>query len=240
MLRNKTTHYLKRATFLLASLSVTPALSFEDPRACCHGDGPPRWYGSLSGSAVFLQDTVINHTDPAFGGPEGQTFNTGYGISGAIGYQLFSGVRTELEIANRSNTLDKDPGATNSLPPGTSAQQSSVAIMANTYIDLHNSSNYTPYVGAGIGRAHVKNPRYYTNPGLGLTTGKIAGWTTAYQFMTGVSYEITNNFAPIYFNFGYRYFTGQDLDVKLNNAPGKFSVNNDSHNVELGLRIYFK
>lgn len=194
---------------------------------------------NLSGSAVFLDTAVITPTDSAFS-TSGQSFKTGYAISGAIGYQIFSGVRAELEVANRTNTVNKDPTAVNVLPAGTSAQQSSTAIMANAYIDLHNATNYTPYFGAGIGRANVKNPRYYFNPGLGLTTGKIAGWTNAYQFMTGVSYEYKNTVAPLHFSLGYRYFTGQDLEVRLNNAPGEFSVNNDSHNVELGMRIYFK
>lgn len=215
---------------LLSSVLFSAAAwAQENPNApCCRST--PKWYGSISGGAAFLQDTDISNP---FGVQDRITYSVGYAVSGAIGYKVLSGVRTELELAYRTNNADNGPPAL----PNVIYPQRSVAIMANAYCDFHNTTEFTPYVGAGVGPANVQTPRYYT-PG-GNATGKVAGWTVAYQFMMGVNYELKGGTNPVEVGFGYRYFTGQDMETKLKGVNGSFSVPNDSHNVEVAARMYF-
>ena len=111
--------------------------------------------------------------------------------------------------------------------------------MANGYYDYHNSTAYTPYLGAGFGVQQARNSRYYVNNGTGVATPTLRGRSMAYQFMTGVSYEFETGITPMAVSLGYRYFTSPGINTHLRTAPGKFEFPNDSHNLELGGRIYF-
>lgn len=226
---------MKRLLLTACFITLLPlAASAADNRACCRPE--PNWYVGLSGMAVFLKDTDISH--PGFttaGGVDGQTYDIGYGLAGAVGYRIFSNIRMEFELAFRSNDVDTDPGADFVGGPAGTHEQKSIAVMLNTYYDYHNRTRFTPYAGAGIGKAYVKNPRFYTTGGG--DTGTLKGWTIAYQFMGGINYELDS--IPAELNLGYRYFTGQDLEKALPPASGNVSVPNDSHNVELGGKMFF-
>ena len=217
---------------------VSPAFAYDPDGPCCHGDGPPRWYVALSGSAVFLADTQINSSSPVFLDDK-QTYNIGYAMSGAVGYKLFSGVRAELEITERESRVKKDPYAQGVIPAGSYTAQTSTALMANAYIDLHNKTSFTPYFGGGLGAAYVKNPDFYVFNGQ--STGKLEDFVPAYQFMTGVNYDFNTSFAPVELFIGYRYFATEDIKVKssLAAAPSTFTFPNKTNNFELGGRVYF-
>ena len=233
--------FLTALTWVAASFPST-AFAYDPDAPCCHDNGgPPRWYAGMTGSAVFLNDVDIKHSSAAYTNPDGQKFHIGAGISGEVGYKLFSGIRTELEISQRNNTVSKDNAATNAIPAGKTVEQKSTAIMFNTYVDLHNSSSYTPYFGAGVGEVYVKNPRYYTDNGTGQISDKLVAWTMGYQFMFGVNYELNTFQFPMEIGLGYRYFTGQDVKTKstLTNFPSNLSFSNTSQNIELGGRVYF-
>lgn len=234
----------KRYFLFLAALGLAlppqPALALPQKKGpCCREGAHPRWYAAISGSAVFLRDTQITHSSPLYSNPDGQSYKPGYGVSGAIGYRVLSGVRVELEVADRQSKVRKDPGVINALEPGQFSAQRSTAFMANTYIDLHNNSPLTPYFGVGVGAAYVKNPRYYVDLGTMEASKKLTAWTLAYQFMTGVTYELEGT--PFELGFGYRYFTGQDAEAtsNLSNFPSKVKFPNDSHNLEATARMNF-
>jgi OmpA-OmpF porin, OOP family len=217
----------------LSAISIADTALAAQQRACCRPQ--PRWYAAISGSAVFLDDVDITHTSTGFPNPDGQTFKTGFGLSGAVGYRIYPNIRGEIEATFRRNEADTD---TATIVTGTgSADQESYALMLNGYYDWHNSSRYTPYIGAGIGIANVSNPRFYNSGGSDTDT--FEAWTMAYQFMAGLSYEINTGFRPIEIMVGYRYFTGEDAETDLPPAPGDHSLPNDSHNIELGGRIFF-
>jgi opacity protein-like surface antigen len=231
---------LSAAVLTTASLLASPVLA-EEP--CCRDNANPRWYAGFSGSLVMLRDTDIKNTSavPGFVNPDSISFDPGFGVSGALGYRILSGVRGELEVAYRANEVDKDPNASNIIPSGSISQQKSVALMGNVYVDMHNDSPYTPYIGAGVGAVHVKSPRYYV-----ITSGpsivenlRLKEWTLGYQFMLGVNYEVRMGLTPFEINLGYRYFTGQDAETKFKTDGAKVEFPNDSHNLELGARMYF-
>jgi opacity protein-like surface antigen len=64
-------------------------------------------------------------------------------------------------------------------------------------------------------------------------------WALGYQFMLGVNYGFRMGLTPFEVNLGYRYFTGQNGETKFKTEPGTVSFPNDSHNLELGARMYF-
>lgn len=224
---------------LLLSAILFPATAYADiERACCRPQ--PKWYTAISTSVVFLDDVTFSHSSSAYTNPDYQTFDIGYGFSGAVGYKLFRNVRTEMELAFRSSGVDTDPGTTEAVPKN--SRQSSLAFMANAYYDFHNLTAITPYIGGGIGLNRVKASRYYTDTGTGEDSKVIQGWGTAYQFMAGLTYEFEiDNYVPVDFFMGYRYFTGEDIEDKssLTNYPSDINFSNDSSNIELGARFYF-
>lgn len=223
----------------IAVLLMPPAYAADPPPTpCCRENNNPRWYAGISGSVVFLRDTQISHSSAAYPNPDRQTYKPGFGISGQVGYKVYKGVRAELEVIQRTNDVDKD--STGALvPSGNFAEQKSIGIMLNGYIDFINNTNFTPYIGAGLGRMYVKNPRFYTDGGTLETSKKLKGWTTAYQFMLGMNYPVEGT--PFEMTGGYRYFSGLDVDTKstLSNFPSDISFPNDSHNLEMGVRMYF-
>ncbi len=216
--------------FLLPALLATPALA-DNPNV-------PRWYIGLSTSLVMLQNVDIDNT--AGLGADTLTMHPGIGVSAAFGYRLSNNFRTELEVAYRTNDIDDDLNVTSD---ATSAPHTSVAIMSNLYFDFRNSSRFTPYIGAGIGAARVNNPRYYvlydgmSNP---IEHVPLEEWTLAYQGMAGLTYTLDPGRSRKELYFGYRYFTGQDTRVHSKILPeDKFYFPNDSHNFEIGGRVYF-
>ncbi len=94
--------------------------------------------------------------------------------------------------------------------------------LVNGYYDFKNSSDFTPYIGAGIGIGGFVNEslsQYY-------------GAAFAYQVGGGVDYSITDKISV---GVKYRY-TGL-ANEKINNSIGNSEV--ASHNIYAGARFYF-
>ncbi len=232
---------IRIVALLLASTAFSPAYAGgeEGQRSCCRDGEHPRWYAAIRGSAVFLSDTEYQ-TAPVMPvtGADRQSHDPGYGFSAAVGYQIFSGIRSEIELSYRNSAVKRDYALiVNTVPAGSTVGQRSFDAMFNTYLDLHNSSSYTPYIGAGIGESHVFAPRLYTVGGV--ESGKVADWAMAYDFMTGISYDFKVDHKPASIDVGYRYITTSDVTKTLPSGGGKVTISNDSHNFEVGGRVYF-
>lgn len=78
-----------------------------------------------------------------------------FGVGGAlaVGYDMWAQhslpIRTELEMALRTNS-SKEWSSNNGKIKGT---WNSSTLMANVFYDFHNSTQFTPYVGGGLGLA---------------------------------------------------------------------------------------
>jgi len=87
---------------------------------------------------------------------------------------------------------------------------SALLLLANAYVDLGTWHRITPYVGGGIGGAHVKWDKLDNticddpnNPGCSTTThGGKKGWRFAYSLAAGASYCLTKN---LDLDVGYRF-----------------------------------
>lgn len=105
-------------------------------------------------------------------------------------------------------------------------------LMANAYYDWHTDSSWKPYVGVGIGQAHIT---FANDQGLG-NSGESDN-VTAWQAMAGITY--TDSSMPnTDWSLGYKYidfdqpsFSSASGDIKLDPVH--------EHTIELGVTYHF-
>ena len=109
-------------------------------------------------------------------------------------------------------------------------------LLANAYADLGTYHGVTPYIGAGIGGAHIQwdnvvDTNGNANPGAGT-------WRFAYALMAGASYCLTHN---LDLDVGYRFTRvegGRMFEFANGVGPG-YDKGMNVHEVRAGLRYNF-
>lgn len=149
-------------------------------------------------------------------------------------------VRMELEYlywANASKSKSGEYAGAGIHGKGTVGIQS---LFANVYYDFHNSTAFTPYIGAGLGIGFVKTKGHIgvTIPGVGdgwveasKTKAKFAwnvGLGCAYAFNDMISADLS-----------YRYASFGSGETDSWNEYHFKSSRNDMHQFMLGLRFTF-
>lgn len=204
------------AAALLASVSSANA---ADPRW-------PYWYIGLSGSVGFLNDSDLD--DSVTGDAE---FDNGWGLGGQLGYTPAwgHGVRMELDVYHRRNDFENITiGGVGSTASG---DIDSTAYMFNVLYDFRNQSGFTPYVGAGLGWAHLNAD---TDAGGFSIDDSDDG--LAWQAMAGIAYA-PRSMPMTEWSLGYRYFSM--TDVSLDSTAGTVDMDYDVHNLEAGVKFRF-
>ncbi len=179
-----------------------------------------QWYVGADVGADYTQGTKVT------AGNNGKT-NYNWGPVGLIegGYN-FGGPAIELEGGYRTNDVNK----VNGLHGSNSAD--TYSFMVNGIYDFLPTSVWHPFVGAGIGAAHVGSNDISAN-GNWLYSG--ASWQFAYQGIAGLGYDITQN---LEIKTQYRYFATSDYGVTgANGGTGSASYKN--HSVLVGLTYKF-
>ncbi len=147
----------------------------------------------------------------AFGGwnktqnDSGLDFNDGYIGGLAVGGKT-KWARAELEASYRNNEIDN----------AGDGRAESGALMANAYWDIETGTRFTPYIGGGIGVAHVEFD----------TTGGDEGTEFAYQGIAGASFAIDPRWSV---GAEYRYFATTQVD----------NTDYDNHAVVANVRYAF-
>lgn len=200
------------------------------------------FYVGASGSVDWHRDIKQHGPIPA---PSGTTVdidhNTGGNAALFVGYQ-WNEWRAELEGAFRHNSIDTIKvsvlGASGSTSVGDHSRIWS--IMANGYYDFPLENCFSLYVGAGVG---VGFHRLEVDAFTTTVSGPVAKVNTkdttfAWQLMTGVGYEISDQVSLF---AGYRFFaiTKPSDFTYVGGVPVKVSWNDFPyvHSVEAGLRI---
>jgi opacity protein-like surface antigen len=176
-----------------------------------------------------------------------------------IGYQFNHWLRVDLtgEYRGKSNFHGSDNvrfpdgfGGTGMGVDNYSGSKSEWVFMANVYADLGTWKSFTPFIGLGLGMAHIKIHGFrddgFTNI-AGVVSPSVAyaddgsKWNFAWAVHAGVAYAVTQSFTV---ELAYRYIsmgsgtTGptRAFDGSFTNG-GAFTFNNIySHDFKLGVR----
>ena len=116
---------------------------------------------------------------------------TGFSFGAAVGYAFSNNFRVEGELAYQLNN-----SSTSYLAQSIDTNIHTLAGLINGYYDFKNSSDFTPYISAGIGVGGIINE--FAND---------LGAAFAYQVGAGVDYSITDK---ITLGVKYRY-TGRPV-----------------------------
>ncbi len=193
-------------------------------------------YFSLWGAYTDVKDFDF----PVSTGVVNTEFDNGYGFGAAIGWRLRevgSGnrLRAEAEVSYRTNDVDTHSLGGSALA-GSAGDIESTAFMVNLLVDFSEQSSFSPYLGFGLGGAHVEADGFGTTaiPNV-VSDGESV---LAYQAIAGGSWDISPS-AEI---FGeYRYFATDDPSVRTSAATGGVpaEIKYRSNNLLLGVRFNY-
>lgn len=161
-----------------------------------------------------------------------------------VGYQIDKNFRVDLtgDYLFKSDFDGSTRGFCGGGQPCVSRDRTSyqaLLLLANAYVDLGTWHGITPYVGAGIGGAHVKWDDLINDDDDGSfrhNGGK--GWRFAYAAMAGASYCLTDR-AKL--DVGYRFAHidgGRMFGYSTNAGPG-YDRGINIHEVRGGVRYQF-
>jgi len=216
---------------ILMSL-IAPALYASDAPAT---SSQSNWYANINliGS---LQNTL--HNSDTVGNSLKTTFQTGYGISAAEGYD-FKDFSLEFELAYIYNSVDKVQ-INGQNAAGSTGYMGLFAGLLNGIYRFNNSSNFVPYLGIGVGGGQVQNQWSAEDT---YVNGKIKahgnGGVFAYQGIAGLGYKFNQQWM---INLDYRYLGTSNATYKMSSPTVTDSVNNayKSNTINLGFIYHFK
>ncbi len=191
---------------------------------------------------MSIQDTgTISHSGAVSGLGVDNYSQFSLGGALALGYDLWPQqmlpLRLEVEFALRSNSEKKwdDSGRRlNSLK----GVWNNSTLFANVFWDFHNDSNFTPYIGGGLGMAfnytgydfEMRNGEHYSLDDRYTNFAWNAGAGISYNFNELLSVDASYRFVGL----GYNEISGTFNGVK-------YEIGNEPYNNEfmLGLRFSF-
>jgi outer membrane protein OmpA-like peptidoglycan-associated protein len=169
--------------------------------------------------------------------------NEGFGAGLALGYQGvgWPGLRLEGEIAVRSNGIKSVTDTTGPLlPPGATFNAkgniTSLAFMANALYDFMPDSQWTPYLGVGIGAARLSLED--AGPAGTSINANATNWQFAYQGIAGVKYAFNPKWSA---GLDYRYFATTDptFSTTVFGIHASAKTQYSTHNVFVNVAYHF-
>jgi len=222
-----------------------PIDTYQEPEAVDFGG----WY--IRGDIDYHATKWRGANYVTYGPPPGtNAFATGsidssWSLGGGIGYKANKYFRTDLTVDWMGSA--KFRGTTTGtcgLPPvpcasTDTAKFGALLLLANAYAEFGTYHGFTPYIGAGIGGAHVKWGDLRNSIGGIITTHRGASeWRFAAALMAGTSYCLTNNLS---LDVGYRFThiaKGRMFEYAGGAGPG-FDKGMNIHEGRAGLRYQF-
>ena len=245
---------------LAAALLLPPAISFAQDKPYPKGG----FYASLTGTWVVPRDSTLTVPYRRHVASTEIEFDSGFGATAAVGYRFGGEIgfgadfAVELEIGYRSAGFLKFNGhkvsgttiayTDDGLPidgehfehhlagkTPARGRLRALSLMANAFTSFP-LWRLRPYVGAGIGAAHLKGAfkgGVTTVGGQIFPAGskvKVEAWTIAFQAMAGVGVRLTERIEA---RAGYRLFATADANFQFMKAD--FAA----HNFEAGILYRF-
>jgi opacity protein-like surface antigen len=207
---------------VLVVVLMVPTVSFAESGQIGVYVAPKFIAGGLMGHDVdFTWETIDKTQGGGYDRKTGsQSFDGDwvYGGAIAIGYDFYHRfdipVRLELEYSMFGDAKSENKyKSSSSVHTDWENEKSTITIgvqtlFMNAYYDFRNSSNFTPYLGAGLGAAFVdmkgKTTRTEHDPDdcYSYSLGKESSTNFAWNIGAGVAYSFTDN---ISLDLGYRF-----------------------------------
>lgn len=207
-------------------------------------DGHNNFYIGGSVGLNYLFDADSDSVTAAGGGRfVDEEFDAGPVISGFIGYSWDlaerGAVRLEGELAYRTNDVDSLSfnGNNQAILAG---QTDSFSGLVNVYYDITQySEKWHPYIGGGIGFAHVSKDVVYGAGGANIVDEDTV---FAYQFIAGVTYKASDKF-DVFVEGKYLGTDDPDLDRTGGGPGGVLTTTQESEyeslSASIGVRYKF-
>ena len=127
-------------------------------------------------------------------------YSPNWGVLGALGY-AFGPIRVEGELGYRDNDLRTIGGA------AARGDTSAFSTFVNGYYDIPTGTQWTPYLGVGLGHVWLSANKWTVAPNALWTKGSDDVWGA--QGIAGLAYNINPNLAV---KADYRYMATQDAN----------------------------
>lgn len=197
--------------------------------------------------ADYITYGCCGATDPGSSSFDSGNLDGAFSLGAGVGYQITNYLRTDLtaDYWFKSDFNGSTSGTCGGVPCTSSdhSAYSAWLLLANAYADIGTYYGFTPYVGAGIGGAHVKwDDLHNTIAGATTIHEGSENWRFAWALMAGTSYCLTDN---LKLDVGYRYSHvngGRMFElapvVGIGAGPG-FDNGFNVHEARAGLRYEF-
>lgn len=191
---------------------------------------PTGWYLSLAAGANWVEDGDVNEFETGFLESTGEiSWETGYALAGAVGYDFGDHWRVEFELAYRNNDGD---GFCNSGGEcgNTDAELWELSQMVNVLYDIPVSGNFEVAVGAGIGGNLVALSNFQD---FGSTTGD--DYVVAGQLIAQAAYRLAERW-QLYLDYRYMIMDDPVFDDPTDTFD-TFEFEKTEHTLMLGIRL---
>lgn len=161
-----------------------------------------------------------------------------------VGYQIDRNFRVDLtgDYLFKSDFDGSTSGWCGNGQPCVSRDRTSyqaLLLLANAYVDLGTWNGVTPYIGAGIGGAHVKwNDLINDDDDGSFRHRGHSNWRFAYAAMAGASYCLTDS-AKLDVGYRFAHIDGGKMFGYSTNAGPGFDKGINIHEVRGGVRYQF-
>ncbi|GFE61815.1 outer membrane protein [Geobacter sp. AOG2] len=161
-------------------------------------------------------------------------FDPGVYIGGTGGFD-FGFLRLEGELSYKHAEISTITGSNGSQLTNPDGSLGALAFMGNAFVDLHNDSPVTPYLGGGIGFATLHLSDTYGGAQHGLLYSAADDTVFAYQVGAGMDFAINRRYS---LDLGYRYFNTDKANFNGDWVTAH-GIKFESHNVAVGFKVKF-
>lgn len=166
-----------------------------------------------------------------------QALNASYkgalGMGLAVGYDLNLHYAIPARVEAEGLYLAKVSNSGQIIPSSTTYSQknSILGLFVNAYLDFHNSTIFTPYIGGGLGMAQVKSGGHVNGINAPNSNESNLAWNIAAGFATEINYNLKLDLGYRYANFG---------TARTGIAGGNYiSSDVSAHQLSIGARFNF-
>ncbi len=189
------------------------------------GQDPKLWYVALGAGAAWSSGLSVTGTTTG-------TVNLkqpGFNVSGAFGRYIdeIKVIRLEGEILYTRSDISNISGT------AAGGNLSNASLMFNAFYDFNTDSNWTPFIGGGIGYARVTLDELSAG---GVTLIDDSDDAFAWQFKAGVSYQLTPS---VSINGSYRLNSTDNLVFQDPTGASVTSAGLTNQSAEIGVRFHF-